>query len=246
MPTRPDAWPIAFMSTKPTTPAAAAAKKAVATVALVELEEASATILRDCFKQFGIQTTPLEGDVAQRLQRQKFEAMALRLNDSAEAVLQAARSSPSNRRVVVYGISSDTKDTLRFSKYCINAVLPDPLDRQAALKVVRATRLLVINELRIYVRVPILLELNIDSEGRRFKAATQEVSAGGMSLSVEQKLKVGQVVDISFTLPDGQQVKVGASVCWLRNPDLAGIRFEATDERRLAVRRWIDDYLGIS
>ena len=234
------------MSTNATTPAAAAAKKAVATVALVELEEAAATILRDCFKQFGIQTTPIEGDVAQRLQRQKFEAMALRLNDSAEAVLQAARNSPSNRRVVVYGISSDTKDTLRFSKYCINAVLQDPLERQSTLKVVRATRLLVINELRIYVRVPILLELNIDSEGRRFKGATQEVSAGGMSLNAEQKLKVGQVLDVSFGLPDGQQVKVGATVCWLRDPDLVGIRFEPTDERRLAVRRWIDDYLGIA
>lgn len=218
----------------------------MATVALVGLEEAPSSILRDCFKQFGIQTTPLEGDIAQRLQRQKFEAMALRLDDAAEALLLAARSSPSNRRVVVYGIAADPKASLRYSKYCINAILQEPLERQATLKVVRATRLLVINELRIYVRVPILLELNIDSEGRRFKAATQEVSAGGMSLNSEQKLKVGQVVDVSFTLPDGQQVKVGASVCWLRDPDLAGIRFEATDERRLAVRRWIDDYLGIA
>ncbi len=234
------------MSSNATSPAPAAAKKAVATVALVGLEEAPSSILRDCFKQFGIQTTPLEGDVAQRLQRQKFEAMALRLDDAAEALLQAARSSPSNRRVVVYGIATDTKATLRYSKYCINAILQEPLERQATLKVVRATRLLVINELRIYVRVPILLELNIDSEGRRFKAATQEVSAGGMSLNVEQKLKVGQVVDVSFTLPDAQQVKVGATVCWLRDPDLVGIRFEPTDERRLAVRRWIDDYLGIA
>jgi hypothetical protein len=234
------------MSSNATTPAPAAAKKAVATVALVGLEEAPAAILRDCFKQFGIQTTQLEGDVAQRLQRQKFEAMALRLDDAAEALLQSARSSPSNRRVVVYGLSADTKATLRYSKYCINAILQEPLERQAALKVVRATRLLVINELRIYVRVPILLELNIDSEGRRFKAATQEVSAGGMSLNCEQKLKVGQVLDVSFTLPDGQQVRVGASVCWLRDPDLAGIRFEPSDERRLAVRRWIDDYLGIA
>lgn len=234
------------MSAGTTTPTGAPPKKAMATVALVELEESTATILRDCFKQFGIQTTPLEGDVAQRLQRQKFEALALRLNDSAEAVLQAVRTSASNRRVVVYGISSDAKHTLRFSKYCINAVLQDPLDRQSALKVVRATRLLVINELRIYVRVPILLELSLDTEGRRFKASTLEVSAGGMSLTSEYKFKVGQVMDVSFSFPGGQQVKVGATVCWQREPNQTGIRFEATDERRLAVRRWIDEYLGIS
>ncbi len=234
------------MSAGTTTPTGAPPKKAVATVALVELEEAPATILRDCFKQFGIQTAPIQGDVAQLLQRQKFEAMALRLNEGAEAVLQAARTSASNRRVVVYGLSSDPKDTLRYSKYCINAVLPDPLDRQSALKVVRATRLLVINELRIYVRVPILLELSLDTEGRRYKASTLEVSAGGMSLTSEQKFRVGQVMDISFSLPEGQQVKVGASVCWQREPNQTGIRFEATDERRLVVRRWIDEYLGIA
>ncbi len=234
------------MSAGTTTPTGAQPKKAMATVALVELEEAPAAILRNCFKQFGIQTVPLGGDVAERLKRQKFEALALRLNDSAEAVLQAARNSPSNRRVVVYGISSDPKDTQRFSKYCINAVLPDPLERQSALKVVRATRLLVINELRIYVRVPILLELNLDTEGRRFKASTLEVSAGGMSLTSEHKFRVGQVLDVAFALPDGQQVKVGASVCWQREPNQTGIRFEATDERRLVVRRWIDEYLGIS
>ncbi len=234
------------MSTGTTTPQAAAAKKVVATVALVELEESAATILRDCFKQFGIQTAPLAGDVPQRLQRQKFEAMALRLGDGAEPVLQAARTSPSNRRLVVYGLSSDAKDTLRFSKYCINAVLQEPLERQSALKVVRATRLLVINELRIYVRVPILLELSIDTEGRRLKASTLEVSAGGMSLTSERKFKIGQVMDVAFGLPDGQQVKVGATVCWQREPNQTGIRFEPTDERRLAVRRWIDDYLGIS
>ncbi len=235
-----------LMSAHSTTPTPTSTRKAVATVALVDLEEAQATILRDCFKQFGIQTAPLGADVAERLRKQKFEALALRLDEGAEAVLQAARNSPSNRRVVVYGISRDAKETLRFSKYCINAVLQHPLERPAALKVVRATRLLVINELRIYVRVPILLELNIEAEGRRFKASSLEVSAGGMSLTSEQKLRIGQVADVSFTLPDGQQVKVGATVCWQREPNQAGIRFEATDERRLAVRRWIDDYLGIS
>ena len=42
------------------------------------------------------------------------------------------------------------------------------------------------------------------------------------------------------------KVTVGATVCWQRAPNQTGIRFEASDERRLAVRRWIDEYLGIA
>ncbi|MGH8459931.1 MAG: hypothetical protein ACRESV_11305 [Nevskiales bacterium] len=58
------------MSAGTTTPTGAPPKKTVATVALVDLEEPAAGILRDCFKQFGIQTAALEGDVAQLLRRQ--------------------------------------------------------------------------------------------------------------------------------------------------------------------------------
>jgi len=39
---------------------------------------------------------------------------------------------------------------------------------------------------------------------------------------------------------------VGSNVCWQREPDLLGVRFDAGDKRRLAVKKWIDDYLGLA
>ena len=130
-------------------------RKAVATVALIGLEEGASAILRDCFKQFGIRTTAVGGDAIQRLKREKFEACVLRLHETgAEAILEAARTSSSNRRIVVYGICSSAQEALRFSRYGVNAILADPVERQGALRVVRATHLLVINELRRYVRIP--------------------------------------------------------------------------------------------
>src|SRR5574341_2053076 len=68
------------MSSGPTSGVPATlSKKAVATVALIGLEEGASAILRECFKQFGIQTVAVGEDAAQRLKREKFEACVLRL-----------------------------------------------------------------------------------------------------------------------------------------------------------------------
>lgn len=222
-------------------------KKAVATVALIGLDEAASAILRECFKQFGIRTVAVGDDAIQRLKREKFEACVLRLHEpGAEALLETARTSPSNRRIVVYGICSNAQEALRFSRYGINAVLADPVERQAALRVVRATHLLVINELRRYVRIPIFTEVLLTLQGRKHAATSLEVSAGGMSLKTQFRAAPPTALEIEFTLPDSQHLCVGATVCWQREPDMLGVRFEAGDQRRLAVKRWIDDYLGLA
>lgn len=222
-------------------------KKAVATVALIALGAAASTILRDCFKQFGIRTTAVGDDAIQRLKREKFEACVLRLNEpGTEAILEAARTSSSNRRIVVYGICSNAQEALRFSRYGINAIITDPVERQSSLRVVRATHLLVINELRRYVRVPIVTEVTLMVQGRRHAATSQEVSAGGMSLKTQFRAAPPTAVEIEFTLPDAQHLAVGSNVCWQRDPDMLGVRFDAGDQRRLAVKKWIDDYLGLA
>jgi hypothetical protein len=236
------------MSSSPTSGVAATlSTKAVARVALIGLDEATSGILRDCFKQFGIQTTAVGEDAPKRLQREKFEACVLRLHEEgAEGILEAARTSSSNRRIVVYGICANAQEALRFSRYGINAILPDPVERQAALRVVRATHLLVINELRRYVRIPIFTEVVITVQGRKHAATTLEISAGGMSLKTPFRAAPPTAVEVEFTLPDAQHLAVGANVCWQREPDLLGVRFDAGDKRRLAVKKWIDDYLGLA
>lgn len=222
-------------------------KKAVATVALIGLDEAASGILRECFKQFGIQTTAVGDDAMQRLKREKFEACVLRLQEAgSEAILETARTSPSNRRIVVYGICRSAQEALRLSRYGINAVLAEPVERQSALRVVRATHLLVINELRRYVRIPIFTEVTLTVQGRKHEATSMEVSAGGMSLKTQFRAAPPTAVEAEFTLPDSQHLAVGANVCWQREPDLLGVRFEAGDQRRLAVKKWIDDYLGLA
>lgn len=221
-------------------------KKPVARVALMELDEGTESNLRDCFRQFSIETVSVKDQPAQRLQREKFEAMVLRLDSNAAGVLEAARGSRSNRRIVVYGISSDAREALRFSHYGVNAIFQEPVERLAALKVVHATHLLVLHELRCYVRVPLVMEVQLQNGKSHLTVNSQEISGGGMSLESDPTLPVNQTLKIMFQLPKGARVELQGAVCWERPGEkLFGIRFEPSDGRDV-VRQWIADYLEIS
>jgi hypothetical protein len=160
--------------------------------------------------------------------------------------LKAARNSPSNRRLVIYGIARNTQEALRYSSYGINAVLDEPLDRQSVLKVVRATHLLVIHELRRYVRIPVASQAEFDINGRPIIGTTVEVSSGGISIRCLAPLPKSDAIRLTLTLPGAEKLHVRAFVCWYRESDkVYGMRFDGTDERRLKVRSWIDQYLEI-
>jgi hypothetical protein len=228
------------MSTPATSPG-----KFVARTASVHIDKACNAFLHECFKQFGIHVLPLPGDAAASFQRQKFEACLLRLYDpDAERILEAARNSTSNRRMVMYGIARNAREALQHSRYGINAVLDEPLDRSSVLKVVRATRLLVINELRRYVRVPMVSQAVLESSAGRAPVTTVEVSSGGLSLRSRSALPTNEPVRVGLELPGLASVNLRAYVCWGRTADkVYGLRFDTGDERRIRVRSWIDEYL---
>ncbi len=222
------------------------AAKTVATVALLNLDAGSATLLRECFRQFGIETADLAGSDADKLRKQKFEGLVLPLQEGAAAVLETCRSSPSNSHIVLYGIAESLGEAMKFSRYGINAVLDRPLDRQAALRAVRATHLLVLHELRRYVRIPVIAQVKVQTEQKTLSAVSGEISAGGMSLNCGARLEIGQAVQLSFDLPNAPGVAVRAVVCWARaGDDMTGFRFDPEDERRLKVKEWIDGYLDL-
>jgi Tfp pilus assembly protein PilZ len=228
-------------------------KKLTARAAMVGVEAGAGKLLEECFRQFQIDVVPLEGDsAAHRLKTEKFEALVIRLQPETESLMEQARNSRSNKRVVIYGIAKDTQDAMRYSRFGINALfearwLQEPPNRQAMLKVVRATHLLVAQELRRYVRLPIVTEVMAQAGAQRFTAYTTEISAGGMSMAAAPKLAVGQQLQLSFSLPTGEKISVSASVCWLRESDAGlGARFDPLDDRRNAVRDWVEKYLESS
>jgi hypothetical protein len=230
------------------TTVAAISGKITARVASIHIDPGCNTFLNDCFRQFGISVVPASEDPVELFHRQKFEACVLRLYDpDADRILKAARNSPSNRRMVVYGIARNTPEALRYSSYGINAVLDEPLDRQSVLKVVRATHLLVIHELRRYVRIPVVSQAEVEIANRApAPATTVEVSSGGMSVRCATQLPKSDPIRLMLSLPGMEKLSVRAFICWYRETDkVYGLRFDSSDERRLKVRSWIDQYLEI-
>ncbi|MBZ5648238.1 MAG: PilZ domain-containing protein [Acidobacteriia bacterium] len=229
------------------TPPVAPKSKPVPKVALIGIERPAAELLRSTFLQFKIESHVLTTDPAEAMHKKKYEGCVVRLDDQAGPVLEAVRTSARNRQITILGLCHNHEEAIRYSKFGINAVLKLPLDRQETMKAVRSTHLLILHELRRYVRLPIVLEVVMEtSTGVKINGMTRDISYGGMSVKVPTKVGPDTAMEIRFTLPSGDAVKMPANVLWFHPPELVGLRFESTDEPRQMVRRWIDAYLEIA
>jgi hypothetical protein len=218
-------------------------KKTAARAALVDLKDPARQTLSDCFRQFGVEAVVLTGDVGGRLAREKFEACVLQLGGDAQPVMEAARMSPSNSRIVLYGIGGSAQDLMRFSKYGLNAIFNEPLERPAALKLVRATQMLVTHEFRRYIRIPVITQVSMSlPAGSRWTATSREISSGGMSLTSAEDVAPGLAVEVSFALLTLPRIWVRGTVTWRQGKSF-GVRFDPLDERRARIKSWIDGYL---
>lgn len=219
-------------------------KKTSARAALVDLKEPVRNVLAECFRQFGVETVVLTADAPERLKKEKFEACVVKLTPAAQAVMESARTSPSNSRVVLYGLGGSAQDAMQFSKYGINAIFQEPLERPAVLKLVRASQMLVLHELRRYVRIPVITEVSVVTTDNRLTATSIELSSGGMSLRTAEDVTTGQAVEISFALLTLPRIWVRGTVSWRNKSGKAlGVRFDQQDERRLRIKEWVDAYL---
>jgi len=219
-------------------------KKAAARIAMIDLKDSTRSILTDCFRQFGIESVPMSGNAAERLRKEKFEACVVNLGPGAEAVMEAARTSASNSRMVIYGLGGSAQEAMRYSKYGINAIFQEPVERSAALKLVRASNTLILHEFRRYVRIPVVTEVQVQvNEGRKLTATTLEISSGGMSIKSTDDIEAGKAVEVSFALLTLPRIWIRANVSWRKPKHSFGVRFDPADERRRKLKEWIDAYM---
>jgi hypothetical protein len=220
-------------------------KKASARVALVNLKDPASSTLSECFRQFGIESVSLNGDAVERLKKEKFEACVIKLAPGSQTVMESARTSPSNSRIVLYAVGGSAQQAMSYSKYGINAIFQEPLERPSVLKLVRATQMLVLHEMRRYVRIPVITEIALAmSDGHKVTATSIEISSGGMSLRSAEDIAIGQSGEVSFALLTLPRIWVRCGVTWRNvNGKTFGIRFDNQDDRRFRIKEWIDAYL---
>lgn len=188
----------------------------------------------------------IESGSQSRFQREKFEGVAIGLGDDGEALLEEIRKSKSNQRVLIFAVCNNLRDAYPHARFGINATFERPLERSTVLKLLKATRLLILNEFRRYLRIPIVLPVAIETDTAKINASSCELSGGGMSLTVPQKIRSGDRVSVSFTLPHSELSKMPAQVCWNKEAEkMIGVHFDEAAPGRVQVKRWIDDFLGI-
>ena len=213
-------------------------------VALVQLVPTANDTLRKAFEQCGIQTVQVENDFAKRLGTEQFQGCVVQLNEHAAAILHAVRSSRSNHRIILYGILTEGADMRTFFKYGINALLDARLERNAVLNVARSTCALLLNELRRYVRIPLVVEVSVESRIRKLSGSSREVSGGGMSIQFPEPPQLSDSLRLVFALPDKPAVNIGAVACWQKE-SLIGFQFDSADPARQVVKDWINSFLGL-
>ena len=219
-------------------------RKFSARAALVDLHDNSRSLLTECFRQFGIDAISMSSDHAPRLSKEKFEACVVRVGSNVEPLLESARGSRSNSRMVLYGLGGSIKEAMKLSRFGLNAVFQEPLERPAALKLVKATQMLVLHEFRRYVRIPVVTTVSVSSLKDQFSASSVEISSGGMSLQSTQSVNPGQSVEVSFALLTLPRIWVKGTVTWTKPGEKTfGVRFDQRDERRLRIKEWVESYL---
>ncbi len=215
-------------------------------VALINLDPSSSDTVQRAFAQCGISAVPVVEDFSRRVRQEKFEGGVLQLNERAIPVLEAIRSSSSNRRMIVYGIAAKGLEMRPFSSFGINAVFDLPLDRAAVSRTARATCALLLQELRRYVRVPLVTDVGIQGAEGSFRGCSREISGGGMSVQFSGALSnSGPRLRLSFALPGRPALTIAAAVCW-KSDSLCGFQFEDADPARQMVKEWIDSFLGVA
>src|ERR1700758_4518818 len=85
-------------------------RKFSARAARVDFHQSARSLLSECFRQFGIDSVAIAGERAERLASEKFEACVVRVGSKAAPVLESARRSRSNSRMVIYGLGGTIKE----------------------------------------------------------------------------------------------------------------------------------------
>lgn len=215
------------------------------TVALFPLDNQSKDIVYDCFSHFSIDL--ISADDSTILHREKLEGCVVSLTSSTvENIVAEARNSAWQKRMVIYAVGP-AANIRGLTKYGINVLLDSPVTRQAAVKAIHSTRLLLLNELRRYVRLPLAAPVVLEYKSRRMTATSVEISGGGMSLQCTDPCPPADAtVSAVFSVPGFSHLNIASVVSWSDDKTgQIGLRFDPAADDRQAVKAWIESYLDL-
>src|SRR5437588_8907927 len=136
---------------------------------------------------------------------EKFDAVIVDCDDLAGGVevLQGLRATPSNKNSVTFAILNGKKTTTKDAfELGANFVLQKPINTLNASRCFNAALNFMVKERRRYFRQPIKMIVHVLLGDKELKAASTDISEGGIALQLREALPKGVAPRLKFTLPE--------------------------------------------
>lgn len=176
-----------------------------------------------------VEVCPEAKKASEILISEKFDAVIVDCDDmpGGLAVLQGLRSTPSNRNSVTFAILNGKRTTTQDAfGMGVNFVLQKPVSGLNASRCFQAALGFMERERRRYSRQPVKMPVQVILGDKQIKAASTNISEGGMALMLHQALPKDANPRVQFTLPDvNLAFDVEAVVAWADMKGNVGLRF---------------------
>jgi CheY-like chemotaxis protein len=177
---------------------------------------------------------------------EKFDAVIVDCDDlkGGLEVLQGLRSTPSNKSSVTFAILNGKKTTTHDAfGMGANFVLQKPISALNASRCFNAALNFMVKERRRYFRQPVRMVVHVLLGDKELKAASTDISEGGIALQLREALPKGVAPRLKFTLPETSlTMDIETEVAWADIKGRVGCRFQNVPQNsQEALERWLDE-----
>ncbi len=160
---------------------------------------------------------------------EKFDAIIVDCDDlpGGVALLEALRTTPSNKSSVTFAIVNGKKTTTQQAfGMGVNFVLHKPLSALNASRCFNAALGFMLRERRRYFRHPLRIPVTLLIDDKKVVATSTDISEGGLALLVHHALPKNASPKVQFTLPQtSMSFELDVEVAWADLRGRVGLRF---------------------
>lgn len=178
------------------------------------------------------------------LSHKKFDVVIVDCagEDKSAEVLKTVRLLPSNNKAVVVAIASGGTSMREAFAGGADFVLSKPVQQEQATRTLWAGYGSMLRERRRYFRqrLDVPAEVQLES-GDRTPARTLNLSESGLAIRANLKMKAGQKIWFSFTLPETNLLISGSGqIVWTDARGQAGVHFDEVKPQALQeLKNWL-------
>lgn len=182
------------------------------------------------------------------LRKCKYDAVIIDCDDMPGGIelLRDLRKAASNSKSVAFAVLNGKTTTQEAFKLGANFVLQKPLTPLHASRCFNAALNFMVRERRRYFRYPVEIPVQVKISGTpELKAASTNLSEGGMAIRIATQLERDTPVALRFTLPTtNTTLELKGEVAWIDGTRQAGVRFiEVPQSSQYQLDKWLTDRL---